>query len=106
MQELASIFLCAHNDFKDFNTSLVNILYATVSDVKPNLTTTCNTEITSSDPADFKTLSIGCIMSDLINCIATETSLARAVRAEQACSTLRKRKGKRTAKVGKEGEIR
>lgn len=83
----ASGFLCAHNIFNDFNISLVNNFCATISDVKANLTTTCNTEITSIDRVDFSTLSIGCMMSDFISCIATEPSEARAESAEQACST-------------------
>lgn len=62
-----------------------------MSDEKANVTTIFNTEITSSALKDFNTFSMGCMISDFINCIATETSEARAERAEQACSTWKKR---------------
>lgn len=61
-----------------------------MSDEKANVTTIFNTEITSSALKDFNTFSTGCMISDFINCIATETSEARAERAEQACSTWKK----------------
>lgn len=85
-RKLASAFLCAHNPFSDFNISLVSIFWATISEAKAKLTTTCKTEITSSGAA-FRTDLIGCMMSDFISCIARETSAAIEERAEHACST-------------------
>ena len=68
-------------------TSLVSIFDATASEANARLTTTCNTEMSSSGTDDFQTDSIGCIMSAFTNNIAKEVSDAKDERAEQACST-------------------